>query len=93
MKITRPDSVTFNAEDGKPTTVSIAGGSPEAVLAEDGTAGRYEGTSLKDLCKLAEHHAGRPRLFDLFKEHGVVKLGADAAKDASLRAAVLELVP
>ena len=69
------------------------GRSPEAELAQDGKAEKYEATSLKDLCKLAEHHATRQKLFDLFKEHGVVKLGADAAKDASLRAAVLELVP
>ena len=54
---------------------------------------KYAEMPLKNLCKLAEHHAGRPKVWELFEEHGVTRLGADAAKDADLRAAVLELVP
>ena len=60
----------------------------------DEKAAKYEATTIRDLCKLAEHHAGTSKVVALFKAHGVGKLAeANATQLDALRAAVLELVP
>lgn len=86
-------AVVYAEMVGEPKRDSHPGGNGEEP-SQDAKAAKYEGMDLRQLCKVAENEAGRPRLIEVFKAQGVGKLdGLEPQRAAALRAAVLELVP